>query len=155
MPQLPALPFIRRGVTEGLSGNATYRHYQTTAHENGLVGMRRQDFQRMFSQTLNSRAGVLDAMNAPKDLISGGLAVNPRDTINATGYGHWVGIHQRTRGQDDYIFTPFLVKSNNALTPADAEARAMDYLQQAPDVYDRILRGITYMGTELFTPIAR
>lgn len=152
MARLPALPYVRSGVTEGLSANASYRNYQSTAKENGLTGMRRQDYLRMYSQTINSREGVLDAMNAPKDLPAGGLPLKPRDTIQATGIGHWIGIHQRTRGQSDYIFTPFLVKSNTPMTPGEAEARALDYLQQAPDVYDRITLGVVYMGAEQFTP---
>ena len=153
--KLPALPYVRRGVTEGKSANATYREYQTTAKDNGLQGMRRQDFLRMFSATLNSRAGVLDALNAPKDEPAGGLPIPIRPTVNARGYGHWVGIHQRTVGESDYIFTPFLVKSNTPMTPAQAEQRALEYLDQAPDVYNRTTIGVAYMGAEQFQPLQR
>lgn len=152
MAKLPALPYVRTGVTQGMSANATYRQYQALARENGLQGMRRQDFLRLFSFTLNSRARVLEGMNAPKDLVAGGMTVPERPTINATGYGHWVGIHQRTRGQSDYIFTPFLVKSNTPMTPAEAEQRALDYLAVAPDVYDRVTTGVSFMNIEQFTP---
>lgn len=155
MAQLPALPYIRRGVTEGLSANAAYRGYQTTARENDLRGMRRQDFLRMYSQTINSRSNVIDAMAAPKDQVAGGLDIPTRDTVNATGYGHWVGIHQRTVGESDYIFTPFLVKSREPMTPEQAEARAMDFLQTAPDEYNRTTMGVVYMGAERFSPMPR
>lgn len=155
MAKLPALPYVRNGVTQGLSANAAYRDYQTTARENDLQGMRRQDFLRMYSQTVNSRAQVQDAMAAPKDQVAGGLDVPLRNTVNATGYGHWVGIHQRSRGESDYIFTPFLVKSREPMTPAAAEARALDFLQTAPDEYDRVTLGVVYMGAEQFQPMQR
>lgn len=153
MAKLPALQYVRTGVTQGMSANATYRHYQTTAREQGLTGMRRQDFLRLYSHTLNVRAGTLDAINAPKDEVAGGLDIPIRPTVHARGYGHWVGIHQRTIGESDYIFTPFLIKSNEAMTPADAEARALQYLDQAPDVYNRTTMGVSYMGAEQFNPM--
>jgi len=155
MAKLPALPYVRSGVTQGLSGRAAYRNYIEQAHANDLTGIRLQDFQRLYSQTLNVRAQVLEAMNAPKDLVAGGMDVPVRNTVNATGFGHWVGIHQRTRGESDYIFTPFLVKSNAPMTPAAAEQRAIEYLQQAPDVYDRVTLGVVYMGAEQFQPAQR
>lgn len=153
MAKLPALPQVRSSVTQGLSANAGYRAYQQTAHDNGLTGMRRQDYLRLYSATRVVRGQTLAAMGAPKDIPAGGLDIPTRPTIQARGYGHWVGIHQRTRGQSDYIFTPFLVKSNQPLTPAEAEARAETYLDTSPDEYNRIVTGISYMGSELFQPM--
>lgn len=155
MATLPALPQVRSSVTQGLSANAGYRDYQQTAHDNGLRGMRRQDYLRLYSATRAVRAQTLEAMGAPKDEVAGGMAIPVRPTIQATGYGHWVGIHQRTRGQSDYIFTPFLVKSREPMTPAEAEARAMEFLDTSPDEYNRVLRGISYMGAERFEPMQR
>lgn len=155
MAKLPALPYVRTGVTEGLSANAAYRHYQDTAHSQDLTGMRRQDFLRLYSHTISVRARALEAMQAPKDLPAGGMDIPVRPTINVTGYGHWVGIHQRTRGESDYIFTPYLVKANAPMTPADAEGRALEFLQQAPDMYDRVTLGVVYMGAEQFQPTGR
>lgn len=155
MARLPALQYVRSGVTQGLSANAAYRNYQATAQENDLQGMRRQDFLRLYSHTVNVRAQALEAMDAPKDEVAGGLTIPTRPTVTATGYGHWVGIHQRTRGESDYIFTPYLIKSNAPMTPAAAEARAIEFLQQAPDVYDRVTLGVVYMGAEEFQPTQR
>jgi hypothetical protein len=155
MAKLPALPFVRSSVTQGLSANASYRQYSTLARDNGLQGMRRQDYLRVYSETLASRGNAARALTQPKDRPPTNDEIVNRSTVNARGYGQWVAIYQRTSGQDDFMHMPFLVKTREPITPAEAEARALDYLNQEPDAYDRVTIGVGYMGTEHFTPMER
>lgn len=118
--------------------------------------MRRQDFLRLYSETLAVRDDVADAMDRPKGVIPSGDAIKIRTTEYATGYGTWVSIYQRTRGQDDLIQTPFLIKTAQPITPQEAEQRAQWYLEQEePDVYNRITLAVTYTGTNQFVPRVR
>lgn len=151
MPKLPALPFVRQSVSQGLSANQAYRDYRSLAGEQGLRGMRRQDFLRLYSETRDVRADVADAMDRPKDVVPSGSDIIERTTEYATGYGTWVSIYQRTRGMDDLIHTPFLIKTAEPITPAEAEQRAQWFLEQEePDVYNRITLGVAYTGTNRF-----
>ncbi len=149
-PKLPALTFIRQSITAGLGASQTYDQYLATVKANDWRGMRKQDFLRLYSQTVNVREAVKESMNAPRNVPPS----NPekRDTIKARGYGTWVGIHQRTSGESDYIFTPFLIKSNAPITPEEAEQRAAAYIDQQPDEYNRVVMGIGYLTTERFVP---
>lgn len=152
MAKLAALPYVRSGVTQGLSANAAYRNYQDTAHSQDLQGTRRQDFLRLYSETRASRARVGDAMQQDKDALPAGDQIQKRTTINARGFGQWVMIYQRTGGQADFMKTPFLIKSNQPITPAEAEARARDYLSDDENAYNRVTLGVGYAGTEQYFP---
>jgi len=149
-PKFPALQFIRQSITNGVGASNTYDQYLAIVKENNWRGMRKQDFLRLYSQTVNVREGVREAMNAPRNTRPS--AVEKRGTINARGYGTWVGIHQRTQGQSDYIFTPFLIKSNVPITPEEAEQRAQQYLDEQPDEYNRVTIAVGYLNTEQFIP---
>jgi hypothetical protein len=149
-PKLPALQFIRQSITNGLGASSTYDQYLATVKANDWRGLRKQDFLRLYSQTVNVRESVRDSMNAPRS--SKPSRIETRGTINARGYGTWVGIHQRTSGQADYIFTPFLIKSTVPITPEEAEARALAYLDEQPDEYNRTTIGVGYLSTEHFIP---
>lgn len=149
-PKFPALQFIRSSITNGVGPSNTYDQYRAIVKHNDWRGMRKQDFLRLYSQTVNVREGVKDQMNAPRGVVPS--TIEKRGTINARGYGAWVGIHQRTIGQRDYIFTPFLVKSNKPITPEEAEQRAMDYLEQQPDEYGRVTLAVGYLNSEQFVP---
>lgn len=150
MAKLPALPFIRSTLTAGLSANQSYRQFQQLADESGLQGIRRQDYLRLYSETAAARGAAVQGMYAPRDQLP--ERITQRGTIRARGYGSWVSIYQRTRGQSDLIHTPFLIKSSEPITPAEAEARALDYLNQEPDAYNRVTLGVGYLHTEEFTP---
>lgn len=149
-PKLPALQFIRQSITAGLGASQTYDQYLATVKANDWRGMRKQDFLRLYSQTVNVRQAVREQMNAPRNVVPS--TIEARGTINARGYGTWVGIHQRSSGQSDYIFTPFLIKSNVPITPEEAEQRALDFLDQQPDEYNRTTIGVGYLSTEHFIP---
>jgi hypothetical protein len=149
-PKLPALQFIRASITNGLGPSNTYDQYNATVKANDWRGMRKQDFLRLYSETVNVRESVRESMNAPRQTVPS--VIEKRDTMTARGYGTWVGIHQRTSGENDYIFTPFLIKSNAPITPEEAENRALDYLQQQPDEYNRVIIGVGYLSTERFIP---
>ena len=114
--------------------------------------MRRQDYLRLYSQTRSSREQTQVAIQLPKDVIPSADNIIRRDTERARGFGQWVAIYQRTRGQADFMSTPFLVKTNQPITPAEAEQRALAFLETAPDEYDRITLGVGYMGSEQFFP---
>lgn len=152
MPKLPALPYARSGVSQGLTANAAYKLYQQTAESQGLQGTRRQDFLRLYSETRALRGVAAQAVQAPKDTIPESNLIVRRGTVQAQGYGQWVGIYQRTVGTSDYYHTPFLVKSSQPLTPAEAEAQALSYLDQQPEKYNRTTLGVQYLGTERFVP---
>jgi hypothetical protein len=110
----------------------------------------------LYSETLAVRDDVAEAMDRPKNVVPSADAIKERTTEYATGYGTWVSIYQRTRGQNDLIHTPFLIKTNTPISPAEAEQRALWFLEQEePDVYNRITLGVTYTGTNLFTPRQR
>lgn len=152
MAKLPALPYVRSGVTQGLSANEAYRRYQSQARDNDLQGTRRQDFLRLYSETRTARANAVQAMQAPKDQLPGADEIVHRTTINARGYGQWVMIYQRTSGQSDFMQQPFLVKSSQPITPAEAERRALDFLTDDDNTYNRVTLGVGYVGTEQFHP---
>jgi len=150
--KLPVLPFVRSGITRGVSANAAYREYRATAQSIGedVTTTRRQDFLRLYSQTLNLRGLAQQAVGMPRDIVPD--QVEPRDTKYARGYGQWVMVFQRTRGGEDFLPMPFLIKSNEPITPAEAEARALSYVETQADDYDRVLLGVSYAGTERFQP---
>jgi len=95
-------------------------------------------------------------MDRPKNVVPASEDIIKRTTEYATGYGTWVSIWQRTRGQDDLIHTPFLIKTAQPITPEEAEQRAQWYLEQEdPDVYNRTTLGVAYTGTNEFVPRTR
>lgn len=149
-PKFPALQFIRQSITGGIGASQTYNQYLAIVKANDWRGMRKQDFLRLYSETVNVREAVRDSMNAPRNVRPSN--VEKRGTINARGYGTWVGIHQRTTGQSDYIFTPFLIKTNTPITPEEAEQRALAYLDEQPDEYNRTTIAVGYLSTEHFIP---
>jgi hypothetical protein len=149
-PKFPALQYIRQSITNGVGASNTYDQYLAIVKANDWRGMRKQDFLRLYSQTVNVREGVKAQMNAPRELVPS--TIETRGTINARGYGTWVGIHQRTAGQADYIFTPFLIKSHKPITPEEAEGRALAYLDEQPDEYNRVTLAVGYLNTEQFVP---
>jgi hypothetical protein len=149
-PKFPALPWIRSSISQGKGLTASYLEYNAIVKENGWRGIRRQDYSHLYQQTVNVRNSVRESMNAPRGSVPS--VIETRGTITARGYGTWVGIHQRTSGQSDYIFTPFLVKSAQPITPQEAEGRALAYLDEQPDVYNRVILGVGYLSTEHFIP---
>lgn len=149
-PKFPALQYIRQSITNGVGATASYNSYLSIVKANEWRGLRKQDYLRLYSQTANVRAGVAGQMNAPRNTVPS--TIERRGTINARGYGTWVGIHQRTAGQSDYIFTPFLIKSNKPITPQEAEGRALAYLDEQPDEYNRVTIAVGYLNTEQFLP---
>jgi hypothetical protein len=153
MAKLSALPRVRAGVTEGLSANESYQRYQDEAHENDLQGMRRQDYLRLYSQTRELRELGQEAIRWEKDVLPPKTV--DRNTEYSTGYGQWVMIYQRTIGESDMIQMPYLIRSNEPLTPEEAEQRALGYLERNPDDYDRRTLGVGYVGTERFVPRGR
>lgn len=148
MPKLPALPFARSAVTQGLSANQAYANYRQAAGEVGARGMRRQDFLRLYSETRAMRADLAEAMDRPKNLVPSSDQINTRTSEYQTGFIQSVIIYQRTRGEQDLIETPFMIKTNRPITPGEAEQRAQWYLEQEePDVYNRVTLGVAYTGT--------
>lgn len=152
MPRLPALPIIRGGITEGLSANATYRQYRAAAAAEGLETLRRQDFLRLYSQTVGLRGQAAAAASAPKNVPHGGLTPQKRDTLRARGFGYWVGMYQRTRGGADFQMKPWLVKSFTPLTPEEVESRAGEAWAAGERDYDFVILGIGFLGVEEFNP---
>lgn len=151
-PRLPALPYARAGVTEGLSANQIYSGYQAISRAEGLTGMRRQDFLRLVSEVRASRGNISGAMQAPKNVTPSAPDIANRTTVRARGYGTWVTAWQRSKGQSDFMEQRFLIKSDEPITPAEAERRTGTMLANNDDIYDRVTLGVTYTGTEFYTP---
>jgi hypothetical protein len=152
LAKLPALPIIRADVTQGLSANASYRKFQAEAAEGGLQGLRRQDYLRLYSETLNARGRVAAAVSAPKDLIPGRENITQRSKAGRQGYGTWVMVYQRTKGETDLIAQPWLLRSDELMTPQEAERQVGSYIANNPYEYDRVLIGIGYAGTDAYQP---
>lgn len=114
--------------------------------------MRRQDFLRLVSEIRVSQGNVAAAQQRDKNTIPSGDEINKRTTINARGTGVWVTAYQRTKGQQDFLEQRILLKVDEPITPAEAERRAGVILANNNDIYDRITLGLTYSGTEFYTP---
>lgn len=150
MAKLPALPWIRSGVTQGLSANASYRAFQQAAHADGLQGLRRQDYLRLYGETRSARGTTAQAVSAPRDVLPSSELINRRSTVNKSGYGSWVMVYQRNKGETEIIKSPWLIRSNELLTPMEAERRAGEAIAQNPYEYDRTLVGVGYIGTDQY-----
>ena len=117
--------------------------------------LRTQDWYRLWSQTVSLREQAKRASMRDRDTIPGADEIQERDTELARGYGQWVLVTQRTRGEGDMIVTPFLVKTADPITPGDAETQAVQWATQDERKYNRRLLGVTYIGTERFNPRSR
>ena len=155
MAQLPALPWVRSGVTQGLSANESYRRFQQAARSEGLQGLRRQDYLRLHSETLGARGRSGLAIGAPRNELPSQELQSPRTTERASGYGSWVMVYQRAKGETEIIQQPWLIRSNELITPEEAERRVGEAIAQNPYEYDRTLIGVGYVGTDVYIPRGR
>lgn len=166
MAKLPALPFVRAGVSEGLSANQAFRQYQAAAREataqtgQPYTASRRTVFLQMYSEARMARQRIGQALNAPKDIPGGGLTPQQRTTQFATGYGNWVSIFHRPIGSAEVERFYYLAKSSQPLTPAEAEARARADFEAAAQnehgtVYRSVIEGVIFTGVEQYNPIGR
>lgn len=152
MAKLPALPYIRRGVTEGLSANASYREFQAAAHAEGLTGIRRQDYLRMYAQTIASRATLSQALSHPKTDLPTPDMIKPRRSTVKRGYLSWVQIYTRPTGGAGLDEQRWAIRSDEPLTPEEAERRAGMAIAQNPYDYETTIVGIGYIGTQELSP---
>lgn len=152
MAKLPALQWIRRDVSSGLSANASYREYTAASAEAGAEGMRRQDFLRLYSETVNARGRVSAAVAAPKTELPSRDIIAQRTKAGRGGYGSWVMVYQRTKGESDLVAEPWLLRSDELLTPEEAERRVGSAIAQNPYEYPRVVIGIGYVGTDEYNP---
>jgi hypothetical protein len=152
MAKLPALPFIRAGLSQGLNQADTLRQYRAAAAEAGLTGMRTHDFQRLYNEIGALRGQAGQAIEAPKDIPGGGLQPRPWSTQDKSGFIHWVSIYQTERATGALIHMPYAIKSDRILTPAEAEQRTLDFLSTQPDNYNRRTIGVTFSGLAELQP---
>jgi hypothetical protein len=150
LANLDALRYVRTGVSQGWSANRAYRHYSSEAHSNDLTALRRQDFLRLYSETRALRGQAAEAIGQPRGEIP--TTIQPRGTRFTSGYGQWVHIYQRPSGETDLLHKVFLVKSNNPITPEEAEAQALQWAREGESQYNYVTLGVGYMGTEQFIP---
>lgn len=150
MANLDALRYVRTGVSQGLSANASYRHYRTVAQENDFTSLRRQDYLRLYSETRALRGQAATAIDAPRNQVP--TEIQQRSTRLASGYGQWVHIYQRPSGETDLLHKVFLVRSNDPLTPEQSEAQALQWAREGESSYNYVTLGVGYMGTEQFIP---
>lgn len=150
MAKANALAFIRQAISQGLSANAAYKQGQEMAASQGLRFLRRDTFLRMYSQNRASRAQWEAAAAQPVDQPP--ETVKQRDTIRARGYGTWVEMVMRTVGTGELQYNRFLVKSHAPMTPQEAMDTANQVWQQNASQYPMTLVGMTYRGTEFYTP---
>lgn len=152
MAKLPALPSVRSGVAQGLSANESYRQFQATARENGLQGLRRQDYLRLYSETRTAIGRAAAAAAAPRDVLPSGELISDLSTFGKTGYVSWVNVYQRVPGETELIRTPWQIRSDELITPEEAERRAGQAIAQNPYDYERTLVGLGYAGTTRLVP---
>ena len=150
LSRLPAIPYVRNGVSQGWSANRAYQHYRDQAREAEATGLRRQDFLRLYSETRALRGLAEQAIQAPRHLPP--ETIEPRSTRFTSGYGSWVHIYQRASGETDLLHKVFLVKSADPITPEEAEQQALEWAQAGEDSYNYVTLGVGYMGTEQFIP---
>lgn len=152
MAKLPAMQYVRRGLTEGLSANAALRSFQQAAHDQGLQALRRQDFLRLYSATRAARARTAAAMAADRTSPPGQEIINEKPNSATEGYGSWVMVYQRQTGGTEPFQQPWLLKSEELLTPEEAERRVGELIAQNPYDYGRTVTGVQYIGTDHYTP---
>lgn len=163
MPQIPALPFIRGAITQGLSGNQAYRQYQALAREQTAAtgerwsGMRRNTFQVLYSQTRAIRQNVPSAIEAPKDKVPEADDIDARSYRHGKGYLNWATVFVRAPGTNDVEPYFHAIRSEEPLTPGETEQRAeaaiMDAIQQAHGSLEGyVFHGSLYTGTERLVP---
>lgn len=151
MAVLPALPFIRSSVSQGLSGNEAYRRFVATAHEQGLTGIRRHDFTRLYSQTRAARGRMGEAMGAPRDVLPSPEMISPGRGESRHRFISWVMTYQREVGGTEITQEPWAVGSEELLTPEEAERRIGEAVANSPQSYPRRFLGAVYTGTDDFT----
>jgi hypothetical protein len=154
LAKLPALQWVRSGVTQGLSANESYRQFQAAARAEGLQGLRRQDYLRLYSETRNARGRVPAAIAYPKNQLPDRTIIAPRTKAGRGGYGSWVMVYQRTSGETDLIGSPWLLRSDELMTPEEAERQVGTYIANNPYEYDRVVIGIGYVGTDAYSTAA-
>lgn len=163
MPKIPALPFVRSGITSGLSANQALRDYQAAARQaTAETGERwtatdRTVFLQLYSQTRAIREQTAEAMAAPKNIPAGGLTIPERASVRATGYGQWARIYSRPVGGTEVEPLYYFVRSDVPLTPQEVEDRARaDFEANAIDehgsMFNNVISGVAFTGIERLVP---
>lgn len=146
------MPWVRSGISQGLSANAALGAFRQAAAEQGLTAIRRQDFLRLYSATRAARAATREAMGAPRESVPDQSIIREMPGSAEEGYGSWVMVYQRETGGSEPFQQPWLLKSEGLLTPEEAERRVGELVAQNPYDYGRTVTGIQYIGTDHYTP---
>lgn len=152
MARLDALPYVRAGLSQGLTVTQALRDYREAAAGAGLTGMRTYDFQRLYSTIGAVRGQAEQALNADKDIPGGGLTPVQWPTASEPGYGHWVQTYQIERDSGALTQSSMIIKSDEIITPEEAEQRALAFLSTNPDQYNRRTIGVTFSGLVEMVP---
>lgn len=164
MPKLPALPWIRAGIAQGLSGREAYRRYFATvtslSSETGETwhGVRTYTFQQQYSQIRQARGNVPAAMAAPKTEPGGGLPVPPRQVTRPGGYLNWGVGFVRVIGTSAVDMTIHAIRSQQLLTPQEVENRIRqmieDSAQESHGTFENhTIEGVVFTGVQELVPI--
>lgn len=149
---LPPLSFIRSAITQGINRTNAYRQFTQTAHEQGLVGVRRSTFSQLFSEEIGVREQSKGGISADRFATPDATTFNQRTTVSARGYGQWVKVYYRNKGEDQLYDEPWLIKSSEPLTPYDAESQVGALIAQHEGEYDKVFVAAAYMTTDQYTP---
>lgn len=152
MATLPAMPWVRSGLSQGLSANAALGAFRQAAQEQGLSAIRRQDFLRLYSATRSAREATREAMAADRTSAPDQGIIREMPLSAEEGYGSWVMVYQRQTGGSEPFQQPWLLKSEELLTPEEAERRVGELIAQNPYDYGRTVTGVQYIGTDHYTP---
>lgn len=159
MPKIPALPFVRTGISQGWSANTAYASYQAAADDlseqtgqNWTAG-RRTVFLQMYSSLRYTREQIPEALAAPKDVPFGGLTPASRPSTMRSGYLYAAAAWTRPIGSADLEQTIHLVASNDALTPGEVESRVRQQIedsaaQEHGTFTNYTIEGVSFTGVE-------
>ena len=163
MPKIPALPFVRAGVSAGLSANESFRQYQAAAQQareqtgEEYTAGNRAAFLQLYSSVRSARSSVTAAMTAPKDVPLGGLTPVDVPSRLARGLHSWAALFVRPVGSSDVERLNYYIRHDQPLTPAEVEARARadweaSRQQEHGTAEGYVLEGVTFTGVENLQP---
>lgn len=156
------LPYIRSGLSEGLSATAAYNRWRDATNiatevtgERWVAGQR-TIFSQIYSAVRSARENVGPALEAPKNVPAGGLTIPSRPATVASGFLNWgVSLSRQVGSREiDRNFHPF--RSATPLTPAEVEGLIREQINESQtqshgSFANTIIQAVFWTGTEELT----
>lgn len=162
MPRLDPLYFARTGVSQGLSGRQAYAQMMqqaqnlTEASGERWTGVARDTFFQVYSGVRNTREQIPVAMNAPKDVVLGGLTPSERPSTVSGRYLYGTVAFTRPIGSPEVERSIHLIQSKQALTPQQVEDEVRRQIEESAmqshgTFTNYTIEGISFTGVERLT----